>query len=285
MNDVEISIWQEHGGEVLLAPLRLALPVRLGRRPDGAGGRLTAGDGREASFGRDLPALSRDHLRIEDAGGGGVTVRDMSRNGTDALGAGDARGRMARDVPVMLRRGDVRAFATVGVVIEVTAPIAAARPGAGARLVYSSSSGTNKSVDLSRGALALLAREGRTEMLRLSATDPAAAAEEAAAREAARCVVGEDAEGPVAIALAAGAIRCNRAPLAPGVPRRLGHLDTLNVDGMRMRLIAREVEDVLVCANDDCRQLNAHEPSHNCRFCGTRLGDARTFHAPMDAWV
>ena len=284
MSEVEISVWDERTGAVLLAPTRFSLPVRLGRKPDGAGGRIAGAGGREAAFGRDLSALSRDHLRLDGARGG-VELRDRSRNGTEALGMDGARARMERDAPVLMRPGDVRAFAAVGVVIEVTVPAAGAGRGTGARLVYSSSSGDNKSVDLSRGALALLARKGRTEMVRLDATDPAGAAEEAALRDAARCVVGEGEDGPVAIALAAGAIRCNRAPLAPGVPRRLGHLDTLNVDGMRMRVLARDVEDVLVCANADCRQLNEHQPSHNCRFCGTRLGDARTFHAPKGLWV
>lgn len=279
-----ISIWDAATRTVLVQSLEVALPMELGRVNRDGAARIRGGDGVEHTFGRGLDTLSRTHLRVTAEPDGGAHVIDESSNGVARVVPGQPPMHLGRNRREEMQPGASRQFETVGLVIEIALP-PLSRLLSQPRLfaTYASrSSGTERAIDITARCIALRGGAGEVQIEK-PAIKTADAAMAATAGHALLAVIGPDARRRVIVLPAEdGAAICNRRALMAGVPQALEHLDTVEVGPLTLRILGEGAGRALICVNPECRQLNPHEPGGNCRYCGTRLGDAVTRMLPAE---
>lgn len=280
----EISIWDAETRAVLVQALPVTLPVEIGRSgPDGVGRVLDAAH-RETRFGKDMQAMSREHMRIVPDTDGGVTVIDLSTNGVARLVPGQPPMHLGRNRQEQMPAGVMRQFQTVGLIIEIALP-KLTRMAPSARLFatyYSNSAKRERAVDLHQGCIAMVQVGDGLQMERQAATSISQAVLSASSGEV-LAILGPGDDGRVVIRpTRADAVVCNRRALKADAEHVVEHLDTIEMGALTLRILAEGAGDVLVCINPECGQMNAHNPGGNCRYCGTRLGDAVTRMLPTE---
>ncbi|MBF9033857.1 hypothetical protein HKCCE2091_06365 [Rhodobacterales bacterium HKCCE2091] len=276
----EISVWDASTRAVLVQAVTVSLPAEIGRVGADAQGRITDAHHRHVTFGQGLGTMSRQHMTITPETDGSAIVRDESSNGVARIVPGQPPMPMGRTRHEHMPAGAMRQFETVGLIIEVALPRISRviSPGDGLKAVYESSSGKDKPLDIATACVAVMDEGNGVQMEQIQA----AGVREAMARlgdRASRClaVLGPDGAGHSTVLPGRDdAILCSRRALPGGEPHPLKDLDTVEAGPLRIRITAPKREKFLVCVNPACGQMNEHDPGGNCRYCGTRLGDAIT---------
>lgn len=281
-DNVELSIRDARTGAVLVEMQSLALPVEIGRFGPENLGRIVAGDGRVVHFGSGFGTMSREHISLSSMPGGELVVRDLSSNGVYQIEAGGRPGTLlGRGGAARLAPGRMRQFDTVGLTLDIGVPKSASvAPGAQPlHLVYdSSSSGRLKALDFNGVSIGLIAHGSEVLMRRRQGT--AAAAMAAVLGEGATCLVmiGPDGAGGItAMSGSTGEVAHNRRMMKMDEAVSLDHLDTVEIRGQLLRIMSAEEGKGLSCTNPACRQLNPYLPGENCRYCGQRLGEGKSY--------
>lgn len=277
MATIEIRVREADSGREVFPARDLTLPVRFGRSGDDSYGRLVSGDGEKLGFGSGYETLSREHFEIS-ASGDEVSLTDLSSNGMEMV-AGGTRRDLGQGQRVRLPRETVSQLESCGLRFDL-------RPRAGAESFgreritasYQSSSGEFKSVPLGPDSVAIILDGERASVAAFpgrTAADVRAALERAGDNWAA--VVGPGDGGVVAIIAPgmSGTVAVNRVPTEDKT-QMMEHFDTVQVGRFDLRMLEDGGPPALECTNPACRMLNSYHPTDNCKYCGTKLGEART---------
>lgn len=265
-------------GEVLFPARALVLPLEFGRSGDDNYGRFTCGDGEKLGFSQNHDTLSREHFVIS-AGADGITLTDRSTNGVEMI-AGSTRSPLGQGQAIRLPRETVSVIETCGLRFELR-PMVQSSERFGAETLnasYVSSSGHFKSIPLGPDTIAILMDGATANVAGFSNQSAKAALDELTnTGEPWAVVVGPGRDGIVAIVAEGRAdqVSVNRVP-TEAKTLTVEHFDTIQVGNFDLRMLEADGPPGLECVNPSCRMLNAYAPTDNCKYCGTKLGEART---------